>query len=167
MKLTLINHKITFFLQIENFWLLYSDPNTFNKAKKTQQNLRRKKQQQQQRSIVIGWNKNTLKVYNNTNGTPTSLPCHKIWQNAIGSPQGLKIQVEVVLWIQDPLFITGVPHLPVHTTHTHTYTHKHIVKSGTKEIVFWHICFCRLHSFTWEGNTCVCVCTQNTQLCWN
>lgn len=52
------------------------------------------------------------------------------------------------LWIRGPFRQRGRAH----------YTLTHILKSGTEEIVFWHVCLFRLHTFTWEGYTSVCVC---------
>lgn len=93
-------------------------------------------------------------MYNNTNGTP-QVCCVKMWQN--DSPRGLKIQVEgffFFLWIRGPFRQRGRAH----------YTRTHILKSGTEEIVFWHICLFRLHTFTWEGYTSMCVCTRNVAI---
>lgn len=142
MKLTLINHKITFSLiylitlQISNFCLLHIDPNTFNKAKL--KNWREKKRKR---------NKNTIKC------TIIQMAHHKSVVSKrsrirLIPLKGWRFKLRLFCEFRAP-FITRAPHLPVHTTQTH------ILKSGTKEIVFWHICFCRLHTFTWEMYTSV------------
>lgn len=80
-------------------------------------------------------------MYNNTNGTP-QVCCVKTLQNQLIPLKGWRFKLRLFCEFRAP-FITRAPHLPVHTTQTH------ILKPGTKEIVFWHICFCRLHTFTW------------------